>query len=246
MDYCSDSGLRLYIQSSIKLPVSGKASESRTAGYHGGGHQLSSSGSHHPRSWHGECSPLWSWYLHLNTHTQLWSIFSYFLLKLSLLKINKVVKVGVLIEAHRGSQTFSECWFHWRQPWHASHPASGHSWTAIWRTSTVGGLLSKRVGFFSVKKKINLNIIFFLWVKENNFYFEYPPSGIKGIGGFTTVQPAFLNMSTWGKRQRALVSLGHSVVVVCTSVPRRGQHSTSVPGDMGDQGLTARVLARWC
>lgn len=162
MDYCSDSGLRLYIQSSIKLPVSGKASESRTAGYHGGGHQLSSSGSHHPRSWHGECSPLWSWYLHLNTHTQLWSIFSYFLLKLSLLKINKVVKVGVLIEAHRGSQTFSECWFHWRQPWHASHPASGHSWTAIWRTSTVGGLLSKRVGFFSVKKNKSKYHLFFV------------------------------------------------------------------------------------
>lgn len=44
------------------------ASGSRTARYHGDGHQLSSSGSRHRGNWHDEYSPLWSEYLLKEKH----------------------------------------------------------------------------------------------------------------------------------------------------------------------------------
>lgn len=104
------------------------------------------------------------------------------------------------IWTHRDSQTFCECCFHWHPPWHASHPTSGRSWTAIWRTSTVGGLQKKGESIFFL---ISNNSKYFAYVRK----FKYPPSGIIGVGGFTIVQPAFLNMSTWGRGQRAVVNV---------------------------------------
>lgn len=45
------------LKAQYKLPISGKASGSKTGGYHDDGRQLSSSGSLRPGSWRGGCSP---------------------------------------------------------------------------------------------------------------------------------------------------------------------------------------------
>lgn len=55
---------------------------------------------------------------------------------------------------HRDPQTFSEWCSRWPQPWHASHPTSGRSWTATWRTSTAGGLHRETRVFFLYSKNI--------------------------------------------------------------------------------------------
>lgn len=74
---------------------------------------------------------------------------------------------------------------------------------------------------------------------KTSCWLKYKPSGIKGVGGFTTVQPAFLNMSIWGteKKQTAKVNIVMTSIFLHPQEGSRGR-CLKIPGDMGGQGLT--------
>lgn len=99
------------------------------------------------------------------------------------------------VRTYPASQTSSESMSHWHPPSHVSHPASGHSWRATWKTST-GGDLKQENKPCTVPMLLHINTLKRTLgiLREGRVTV---PSGMSGTGGWITVQPAFLKSSIW-------------------------------------------------
>lgn len=186
------------------------ASGSRTVRYHGDGHQLSSSGSRHRGNWHDEYSPLWSEYL-LNEKPE-----------------------------HEQFEMFRNCI---RRLWYMTLPRlSNIFWIDVSLASTITRLSSNIRTFmdnhledihsgwstsFKKEREVNTTALYLQYYAMRNKKQDWP-SGISGVGGFTIVQPAFLNISIWQEDQRAetgkVVYMGPRFTLLQSIANRRAPH----------------------